>query len=122
MGRVKCTFGAPEYVRSGVLLGKERAIRRETDAAPFKGRVTSIPPSADTRNRIFAIEVTVNNRDRHLKPGMIATVSLGEVPHPSISVPLSAIVPFPSEPEHFAVMVAQERAGMLIPTLRNIQL
>ena len=53
---------------------------------------------------------------------MIATVSLGEVPHSSISVPLSAIVPFPSEPEHFAVMVAQDRGGTLLARLRKITL
>jgi len=122
IGRVKATFGAPDYVLRQIRLGQELTIQTENDAATLKGRITSISPSADTRNRIFAIEVTVNNRDRHLKPGMIATVSLGEVPHWSISVPLSAIVPFPSEPEHFAVMVAQERAGTLIATLRKIQL
>jgi RND family efflux transporter MFP subunit len=122
IGRVKATFGAPDYVLSQIRLGQELTIQTENDAAPLKGRITSISPSADTRNRIFAIEVTVNNRDRHLKPGMIATVSLDEVPHSSISVPLSAIVPFPSEPEHFGVMVAQERSGRLIATLRKIQL
>ena len=53
---------------------------------------------------------------------MIASVSLGEVPHSSISIPLSAIVPFPSEPDHFAVMVAQERAGTLVANLRKIQM
>jgi multidrug efflux pump subunit AcrA (membrane-fusion protein) len=53
---------------------------------------------------------------------MIASVSLGEVPHSSISIPLSAIVPFPSEPEQFAVMVAQERAGALVANLRKVQL
>ncbi len=122
IGRVKATFGAPDYVLSQIRLGQELTIQTENDAARLKGRITSISPSADTRNRIFAIEVTVNNHDRHLKPGMIATVSLGEVPHSSISVPLSAIVPFPSEPEHFAVMVAQERSGRLIAMLRKIQL
>jgi len=122
IARVKATFGAPDYVLSQIRLGQELTIQTENDAASLKGRITSISPSADTRNRIFAIEVTVNNRDHHLKPGMIATVSLGEVPHPSISVPLSAIVPFPSEPDHFAVMVAQQRAGTLIATLRKIQL
>jgi len=122
IGRVKATFGAPDYVLSQIRLGQELTLQTENDAVPLKGRITSISPSADTRNRIFAIEVTVNNRDRHLKPGMIATISLGEVPHSSISVPLSAIVPFPSEPEHFAVMVAQQRAGTLIATLRKIQL
>jgi len=122
IGRVKVTFGAPDYVLSRVRLGQELTIRTETDAAPFKGRVTSISPAADTRNRIFAVEVTVNNRDRHLKPGMIASIGLGEVPHSSISIPLSAIVPFPSEPEHFAVMVAQERAGKLVANLRKVRL
>jgi RND family efflux transporter MFP subunit len=120
--RVKVTFGAPDYVLSRVRLGHELTIQTENDAAPLKGRVTSISPAADIRNRIFAVEVTVSNRNRHLKPGMIASVSLGEVPHSSISIPLSAIVPFPSEPAHFAVMVAQERAGTLVANLRKIQM
>jgi RND family efflux transporter MFP subunit len=122
IGRVKVTFGAPDYVLSRVRLGQELTVRTENVAGPVKGRVTSISPAADTRNRIFAVEVTVNNRDRHLKPGMIASIGLGEVPHSSISIPLSAIVPFPSEPEHFAVMVAQERAGTLVANLRKVQL
>jgi RND family efflux transporter MFP subunit len=122
IGRVKVAFGAPDYVLSRVRLGQELTIQTENVAAPVKGRVTSISPAADTRNRIFAVEVTVDNRDRHLKPGMIASIGLGEVPHSSISIPLSAIVPFPSEPEHFAVMVARERAGTLVANLRKVQL
>jgi RND family efflux transporter MFP subunit len=122
ISRVKVAFGAPDYVLSRVRLGQELKIQTENDVAPVKGRVSSISPAADTRNRIFAVEVTVSNRDRHLKPGMIASVSLGEVPHSSISIPLSAIVPFPSEPEHFAVMVAQQRAGTLVANLRKVQL
>ena len=122
IGRVKVAFGAPDYILSRVRLGQELTIQTENDAAPVKGRVTSISPAADTRNRIFAVEVTVSNRDRHLKPGMIASISLGDVPHSSISIPLSAIVPFPAEPDHFAVMVAQERAGRLVANLRKVQL
>jgi RND family efflux transporter MFP subunit len=122
IGRVKVTFGAPDYVLSRVRLGQELTIQTENDAVPVKGRVTSISPAADTRNRIFAIELTVGNRDGHLKPGMIASIGLGEVPHSSILIPLSAIVPVPSEPDHFAVMVAQERAGRLVANLRKVQL
>jgi RND family efflux transporter MFP subunit len=122
IGRVKVTFGAPDYVLSRIRLGQELAIQTENDATPLKGRVTSISPAADIRNRIFAIEVTVNNRDRQWRPGMIASISLGAIPRSSISIPLSAIVPFPSEPEHFAVIVAQERAGTLVANLRKVQL
>jgi RND family efflux transporter MFP subunit len=121
IGRVKVAFGAPDYVLSQVRLGQELTIQTES-AVPLKGRVTSISPAADTRNRIFAIEVTVGNRDGHLRPGMIASIGLGEIPHSSISIPLSAIVPLPSEPDHFAVMVAQERAGALVAKLRKVQL
>src|SRR5712675_604885 len=122
IARVKVAFGAPDYVLSRVRLGQGLTIQTENDAAPVKGRVTSISPAADTRNRIFAVEVTVSNPDHHLKPGMIASIGLGEVPHSSISIPLSAIVPLPSEPEHFAVMVAQDRAGTLVANLRKVQL
>ena len=122
IARVKVAFGAPDYVLSRVRLGQELTMQTESDAAPVKGRVTSISPSADTRNRIFAIELTVSNREGHLRPGMIASIGLGEVPHSSISIPLSAIVPFPLEPDHFAVMVAQDRAGRLVANLRKVQL
>ena len=122
IGRVKVTFGAPDYVLSRIRLGQELTLQEENDATHLKGRVTSISPSADIQNRIFAVEVTVGNRDGRLRPGMIATVALGEVPHSSISIPLSAIVPFPAEPDKFAVIVAQERAGKLVANLRKVQL
>jgi RND family efflux transporter MFP subunit len=122
IGRVKVAFGAPDYVLSRIRLGQELTIQTENDAAPVKGRVTSISPAADTRNRIFAVELTVSNRDRQLKPGMIASIGLGEAPRSFISIPLSAIVPLPSEPDHFAVIVAQDRAGRLVANLRKVQL
>ena len=53
---------------------------------------------------------------------MIASVSLGEAPHSFIVIPLSAIVPFPPEPDQFGVMVAQEHSGTLIANLRKVQL
>ena len=120
--RVKVNFGAPDYALSRVRLGQELTVQTETEVAPLKGRVTSISPAADPRNRIFAVEVTVSNREGHLRPGMLASISLGEIPRSSIAIPLSAIVPFPSEPGHFAVMVAQERAGTLVATVRKVQL
>jgi RND family efflux transporter MFP subunit len=119
----KATFGVPDYALSRVRLGQQLSIALQDDVTPFVGQVTSISPSADTRNRVFAIEVTVANRGGRLKPGMIASLSLGENSHSSgPSVPLSAIVPYPSGPGRFAVMVAQERAGKWTATLREVQL
>jgi multidrug efflux system membrane fusion protein len=120
---VKVTFGVPDYALSRVRLGQQLSIALEDDVTPFLGHVTSISPSADTRNRVFAIEVTVANNTGRLKPGMIASLSLGESSRSSApSVPLSAIVPYPSEPGRFAVLVAQERAGKWTASLREVQL
>ena len=119
----KATFGVPDYALSRVRLGQKLSIALQDDVTPFEGRVTSISPSADTRNRVFTIEVTVANRSARLKPGMIASLSLGGISHPSAaSVPLSAIVPCPSKPGCFAVMVPQERAGKWTASLREVQL
>jgi RND family efflux transporter MFP subunit len=119
----KATFGVPDYALNRVHLGQQLSIALQDDVTPMKGRVTSIAPSADTKNRVFTIEVTVPNRGAHLKPGMIASLTLGETSRPSMnSVPLSAIVPCPSKPGCFAVMVAQERAGKWTASLREVQL
>src|SRR5258708_13503389 len=72
IGRVKVTFGAPDYVLTRVHLGQELTIQTGNNTPPVKGRITSISPAADIQNRIFTVELTVVNRDRHLKPGMIA--------------------------------------------------
>jgi RND family efflux transporter MFP subunit len=119
----KATFGVPDYALSRVHLGQQLNIALQDDVTPLIGYVTSIAPSADTKNRVFTIEVTVANRGAHLKPGMIASLTLGETSRPSLaSVSLSAIVPCPSKPGCFAVMVAQERAGKWTASLREVQL
>jgi len=119
----KATFGVPDYALSRVHLGQQLGITLQDDVTPFVGQVTSISPSADTRNRVFTIEVTVANRGGRLKPGMIASLRLGEISRTSAaSVPLSAIVPCPSKSGCFAVMVAQERAGKWTASLREVQL
>ncbi len=120
---VKATFGVPDYALSRVRLGEQLSIALQDELTPFVGKVTSISPSADQRNRVFAVEVTVANPRGHLKPGMIASLSLGENSHSSApSVPLSAIVPYPTEAGRFAVMVAEERVGKWTATLREVQL
>jgi RND family efflux transporter MFP subunit len=120
---VKATFGVPDYALSRVRLGEQLSIALQDDVTPFVGHVTSISPSADTRNRVFTVEVTVANHGVRLKPGMIASLSLGESSRSSApSVPLSAIVPYPSEPGRFAVIVAQERAGKWTASLREVKL
>ncbi len=105
----------------GVRFGREIKIEPKDGSSPVQGRVTSIATIADTKDRTFAGEVTVDDPDRHLKPGMIVSVNLVEPAHSYISIPLSAIVPFTSEPEAFAVMVVEQHDGAAIAKSRRIQ-
>jgi RND family efflux transporter MFP subunit len=118
---VKATFGVPEDALTLVHQGQSLMLQLQNGAAQYSGRVTSISPSADVRNRVFAIEVTLSNRKNTLKPGMIASVELGgkrETPQPS--VPLGAIVPYPGESQQFAVIVADQQSGQWKAHVRRV--
>lgn len=118
---LKATFGVPEDTLPLVRLGQPLTLQMQNDAAQYAGRVTSISPNADARNRVFTIEVTLPNRRNTLRPGMIASIALGgkrESSQPS--VPLSAIVPYPAESGQFAVVVAQQDSGQWKAHLRRV--
>jgi RND family efflux transporter MFP subunit len=118
---VKATFGVPEDALNLVHQGQALTLQLQNAAARYSGRVTSISPSADVRNRVFAIEVTLSNRKNTLKPGMIASVQLGgKRETPQMSVPLSAIVPYPGESGQFAVIVAEQQAGQWKARVRRV--
>src|SRR5258708_24895253 len=55
IARVKVTFGAPDYVLGRVRLEQELLVQTRNDVSPLKGRVTTISPAANPRNRTFSI-------------------------------------------------------------------
>jgi multidrug efflux system membrane fusion protein len=120
---VKIGFGVPEYAIRQLRLGQEFTIHLQDDPKEYKGRVTSIAASADEKNRVFAIEVTVPNPKSYLKPGMIASLNLSGVQNaPVPSVPLSAIVANPAASGRYAVFMATEQAGKWTAHLRDVTL
>jgi multidrug efflux system membrane fusion protein len=120
---VKVSFGVPEDALRHLRLGQEFSIQLQDDPKGYQGRVTSISPSADEKNRVFAVEVTVANQNGLLKPGMIASIRLTGIPKPPVpSVPLSAIVSNPVTPDHYAVFVAQEQGGKWVAHLHEVTL
>jgi multidrug efflux system membrane fusion protein len=120
---VKVSFGVPEYALRRLRLGQEFTIHLQDDPKDYQGRVTSISPSADEKNRVFAVEVTVSNQKGSLKPGMIASISLTGIPKPPVpSVPLSAIVSNAATPDRYAVFVAQEHAGKWLAHVQEVTL
>jgi multidrug efflux system membrane fusion protein len=120
---VKVSFGVPEYALKRLHLGQAFTIRLQDDPKDYQGRVTSISPNADERNRVFTIEVTVSNHKGSLKPGMIASISLTGIPKPPVpSVPLSAIISNPTTPGHYAVLIARDQAGKWVAHVREVTL
>ncbi len=58
----------------------------------FTGRVTKIHPQADIRSRTFPVEVTVENREGPLKPGMVARVVItGKYRGEMVLIPRDAV-------------------------------
>ena len=120
---VKVSFGVPEYAVRHLRLGQQFSIHLQDDSKEYSGRVTSIAASADEKNRVFAIEVTVPNPKSYLKPGMIASLTVSGVQKaPAPAVPLSAVVADPASPGRYAVFVASEVGGKWVAHLREVTL
>lgn len=120
---VKIGFGVPDYAVRHLRLGQQFSIRLQDDPKEYNGRVTSIAASADEKNRVFAVEVTVPNPKASLKPGMIASLSLtGVHKAPVPAVPLSAVVANPGSSGRYAVFVANEQGGKWVAHLREVAL
>lgn len=120
---VKIGFGVPEYAVRRLRMGQQFTIHLQDDPKEYNGRVTSIAASADERNRVFAVEVTVPNPKAALKPGMIASLSLTGVHKAQVpSVPLSAVVANPAAPGHYAVFIAREQGNKWVAQLREVTL
>ncbi len=120
---VKIGFGVPDYAVRRLRLGQQFSIHLQNDPKEYSGRVTSIAASADDKNRVFAVEVTVPNPKASLKPGMIASLSLtGVHKAPVTAVPLSAVVADPSSSGRYAVFVAKEQGGKWVAQSREVAL
>ena len=70
-------FSLSEQDFSRVELGQQ--ITLNAAAVPdeeFNGRITAIDPAIDPRNRTFLLQATLENKQRRLRPGMFADVSV----------------------------------------------
>jgi multidrug efflux pump subunit AcrA (membrane-fusion protein) len=79
---VKVQVGVPETLTTFMKAGMEARVRFEAypldhfPLAIFKGKITSISPTLDVGSRTARAEVTIDNRDGLLKPGMFAMVGV----------------------------------------------
>ncbi|MBT8042530.1 MAG: efflux RND transporter periplasmic adaptor subunit, partial [Pontiella sp.] len=75
----------------------------------FTGTVTFVATQADGRNNAFPAEITVENTDGILRPGMIAQINfLRGINENMVSLPMSAVLP--SKGDHIVYLVSNGQA------------
>jgi RND family efflux transporter MFP subunit len=122
---VKVLFGVPDVLLRDVRMGQKLAVSTESSGnARFVGIVTQLAPAANTRTRIFNVEISVPNHESRLKPGMIATLDLTryEGNGTAVMAPLSSIVRSLSDPSGYAVFVVDRRSGKNIARILDVRL
>jgi RND family efflux transporter MFP subunit len=121
---VKIRFGAPDFVVRRLERGQVQTVT--TDAYPnerFEGRVTSLAPTADPGSLVFDVELTVPNADGRLKPGMVASIEVGDDDErPQVTLPLSAIIRSTAQADGYAVFIIEERDGGTHARRRDVTL
>ena len=58
----------------------------------FSGRIAAILPQTDTASRTLTVRIELPNRDGRLRPGMFATVTLGDGDRSALLVPSEAVI------------------------------
>ncbi len=125
VGTVKVVFGVPDFVVQHLALGRPQAITVEAlPGETLQGRISRINPSADPQSRTFDVEVSVPNPQDRLKVGGIASLALGQTEpvHEALAVPLTSVVRDPSQPNAFAVLVAEGDGDTATARLRPVEL
>jgi RND family efflux transporter MFP subunit len=121
---VKAVFGVPDTRIGFAKLGAAQSITTTSLPDEFHGRITSVSPSADPKSRVFSVEVTIPNRGDRLKPGMIATLTLGaeKLGQPATVVPLSAVVRSSEHADGFAVFVVSKQGEKNVASERIVEI
>jgi RND family efflux transporter MFP subunit len=121
---VKAAFGVPDTTVQSVKLGAPQTITTSSLPGEFHGKISAVSPSADPKSRVFSVEVTIPNGDNRLKPGMVATLSVGAVKleQPTTVVPLSAVVRSSKQADGFAVFVIEDQGGKSLAHERVVEI
>lgn len=99
---LKITINVPESELSKVSKGMPALITFDTYGDEvFEGRVNMVSPTVDTNSRTFGVEISLNNSDGRVLPGMFGRVKLqlGSADH--VVVPDRAVVKQPGSANQY---------------------
>jgi multidrug efflux system membrane fusion protein len=124
---VKVVFGVPDTLVASLRLGAPQRVGLEAlPGIDQAGTITRISAAADPRGHVFEVEVSVPNPRGELRPGMVASLELGEGEGAPLTaaalVPLSAIVRAPGGSRGYAVFVLDDKAAPPVARAREVEL
>lgn len=106
---VKVTFGAPDTMIGALQSGSTIGVTTESmPDRTFHGRVARVAPAADPKTRSFDVEIRIDNAANELKPGMVASIEVGQPAAPLLTIPLDAVVRDPKSRDAYAVYVVED--------------
>jgi RND family efflux transporter MFP subunit len=125
VGTVRIAFGVPDTLVTRLRLGAVLAVH--VDAFPdssFQGRIREIAAAADAATRLYRVEVAIPNARQQLKTGMMGKVSVpgNQAAVVLPSVPVTALLRAPSDPNAASVFVVDGAPGKTVVRLRSIRL
>jgi RND family efflux transporter MFP subunit len=121
---LKAVFGVPALLVTRLRVGRPLTLSFEAlPGAEFRGPITRIDPAADTKSRVFDVEVTLPNPQDQLKIGFIGALEIGEERSTGALpvVPMTAIVRPKEDPTGYAVFVVQEQDGKHVARVRKVK-
>lgn len=122
---VKVEFGVPDSMLSHFKMGARVAVEVEAlEAGELTGRITEIAASANRESRVFNIQVSLPNRGRALKVGMIASVRIEQAADSRQIplVPVTALITSQSGSNNYSVFTVREKNGKQIAQLRSVRI
>jgi multidrug efflux pump subunit AcrA (membrane-fusion protein) len=122
---VKVEFGVPDGMLSHFRMGSPVAVEVEAlQGRVLTGQITEIAASANRESRVFNIQVSLPNRDRSLKVGMIASVRVEQAGDSQRIplVPVTALITSQSGSSNYSVFTVREENGKQIAQLRSVRI
>ena len=121
---VKVNFGVPDSMLAHLKLGAVVPVQLEAlQGRTLTGRITEIAASANRESRVFNVEVTLPNRDRSLRVGMIASIRIDQANAQTVPVvPMTALMTAESGSTDYSVFTVKERDGKKFAELQSVRI
>jgi multidrug efflux system membrane fusion protein len=119
---VKAAFAVPDTSLGGVKTGQHVSVWLEALSARVTGTVTSVAPQADQRTHVYSVDVTIDNANEQIRPGMVGSLVVGPATATTrrLVVPLSAIVRDPANASGVAVFRIEDRGGQTVAVVQAV--